>query len=236
MSSEIPRLIRLLADDWTENVGHAKHDLVALGHDVVLPLTAAVPTMRPETQLAAVEVLERLAATDAAPALIALLTSEHTRVRARAAQALGTLRIQPAVPKLQEIYGYADHPATPDAIAIRHALTTLGARQEVIPDLTASLQTTAGTLARCWPMARLKDVINDLADHAQVVLHYQHWSVRDTGTHKGSRRDSNVTFAPATPWPELVESARTAALASIHTPFPRPYHFAVVEWINQSDA
>jgi hypothetical protein len=68
-----------------------------------------------------------------------------------------------------------------EAVAIRHALTVLGSRQEVLPPLTASLRTTAGSMRRAWPTIQLVDVITDLADHDQVVLYFQLWAVIDGG-------------------------------------------------------
>ncbi|WP_330440903.1 HEAT repeat domain-containing protein [Micromonospora sp. NBC_00821] len=237
---EIGRLIRLLDDDSSEIAEDAKAELISIGGDVVQPLAAAVGTLERFGQLSAIEVFEHLGDAAAGPALIDLLSSEHETVREWSALAIAELGLREAVPKLRDAYrrqrGSGDGPDWTEAVAIRHALTVLGARQEVLPPLTASLPTTAGSIQRAWPSARLVDVINDLADHDQAVLYLQLWAVTDGRTfwNDHERLDKPLDFGK--PWQQVVEDARESALIEAAFVVARPNLFATVEWIDCADA
>jgi hypothetical protein len=120
-------------------------------------------------------------------------------------------------------------------VAIRHTLTVLGARQEVLSPLTASLRTTAGSMQRVWPAARLVDVVDDLADHDQAVLYFQLWVVTDGGTfwNDYERLDGPLDFGQ--PWQQVVVDARESVLIEVALVVPRPNLFASVEWIDRAD-
>jgi hypothetical protein len=120
-------------------------------------------------------------------------------------------------------------------VAIRHAMTALGARREILPPLTASLRTTAGSIERAWPSARLVDVVNDLADHNQAVLYFQLWAVTDDGTfwNGHERLDEPLDFGK--PWRQVAEDARESALIKAAFVAPRPNLFVTLEWIDRAD-
>jgi len=239
VAGEIARLIGLLDDDSTEIAEDAKAELISIGGEVVQPLAAAVGSLDRYGQLSAIEVFEHLGDATAGPALIGLLGSEHETVREWSAWAIAELGVREAVPLLQAAYRRqrvsGDGPDGTEAVAIRHALTVLGARQEVLPLLTASLRTTAGSIERAWPSARLVDVINDLADHDQAVLYFQLWAVIDGGTfwNGHERLDEPLDFDK--PWRQAVEDARASALTEAAFVVPRPNLFATVEWIDCAD-
>ncbi|GAA1867081.1 hypothetical protein GCM10009687_38360 [Asanoa iriomotensis] len=239
VAGEIARLVGLLDDDSTEIAEDAKAELISIGSKAVQPLAAAVGSLDRSGQLSAIEVFEQVGDSAAGPALIDLLGSEHETVRDWSAWAIATLGIREAVPTLREAYlqqrRSADGPDASEAVAIRHALTVLGARREVLPPLTASLRTPAGSIERAWPSARLADVVNDLADHDQAVLYFQLWAVTDDGTfwHGHERLDEPLDFGQ--PWRQVVENARESTLVEVAFVVPRPNLFATMEWINRAD-
>jgi len=101
-------------------------------------------------------------------------------------------------------------------------LTVLGARQEVLPPLTASLRAPAGSLKRTWPSARLVDVVNDLADHDQAVLYFQLWAAIDGGTFWNGIERLSQPLDFDQPWRQVVEAARESALIEASLVVPRP--------------
>ncbi|WP_433688010.1 HEAT repeat domain-containing protein [Micromonospora carbonacea] len=239
MAGEIARLIGLLDDNSTETAVNAKAELISIGTGVVQPLSAAMESLGRYGQLSAIEVFEHLGDPAAGPALIGLLGSEHETVREWSAWAVAELDVRDAVPMLRAAYRRqrlsGNGPDWTEALAIRHALAVLGARQEVLPPLTASLRTTAGSMQRAWPSARLVDVVNDLADHNQAVLYFQLWAVIDGGAfwNRHERLDESLDFGK--PWGQIVEDAREAALLEAALVVTRPNLFATVEWINRAD-
>jgi hypothetical protein len=153
---------------------------------VVQPLAEAVESLDRYGQLSAIEGFEYLGDSTAGPALMNLRGSEHDTVREWSAWALAELSVRAAVPMLRSACrrqrASGNGPDWTEAVAIRHALMVVGAQQEVMPPFTASLRTTAGSIQRAWPSARLADVINDLADHNQAVLYFRLWAILDRGT------------------------------------------------------
>ncbi|MGC3002615.1 hypothetical protein ACPF8X_30645 [Streptomyces sp. G35A] len=63
-----------------------------------------------------------------------------------------------------------------------------------------------------WPSAHFAETINDLADHAQVILYSQFWQVEAGGTYGIS--DTGPDWEPdwTAPWEHLAEEARTWSL------------------------
>ena len=239
MAGEIARLIGLLDHDSTEMAEDAKAELISIGNEVVQPLAAAVGTLGTYGQLSAIEVFEHVGDAVAGSALIGLLGSGNETVREWSAWAIAELGVREAVPKLRDAFRRqrvsGNGPDRSEAVAIRHALTVLGGRQEVLPSLTASLRTTAGSVERAWPTGRLVEVVNDLADHDQVVLYFQLWAVTDGGTfwNDHERLDEPLDFGQ--PWQQLVEDARESVLIEAAFVVPRPNLFASVEWIDRAD-
>ncbi|MFF7323371.1 HEAT repeat domain-containing protein [[Kitasatospora] papulosa] len=111
------------------------------------------------------------------PALIALLGNDDSTVREWAATALATLKIDDAVEPVRRAFRACPERATPpdwsEPEGIRRALTELGARTPVVPALITRLRATPADNAPGWPSARFTGIINDPADHAQVILHSQ---------------------------------------------------------------
>ncbi|MFF5226165.1 HEAT repeat domain-containing protein [Dactylosporangium sp. NPDC000521] len=239
MADEIARLIGLLDDDSTEIAEDAKAALISIGDEVVQPLASAMGSLDRYGQLSAIEVFEHLGDAAAGPALIDLLGSEHETVREWSARAIAELGVREAVPMLQAAYRRqrvsGDGPDWTEAVAVRHALTVLGARQEVLPPLTASLRTAAGSILQAWPSARLVDVVNDLADHGQAVLYFQLWAVIDGGTFWNGHEGLDEPLDFREPWRQVVEDAREYALIEAAFVAPRPNLFATVEWIDRAD-
>jgi HEAT repeat protein len=239
VAGEIARLIGLLDDDSTYVAEDAKAELISMGVEVVEPLVAAVPSLERYGQLSAIEVFEHFSDVRAGPVLIDLLGSEHETVRDWSAWAIAQLGVREAVPALQTAYrrlrvggGRLDDS---EAVAIRHALTVLGARREVVPPLTASLRVPAGSLDHAWPSARLEELINELADYRQAVLYFQLWAVTDRGTSWNGHETLDREFDRDAPWPQMVDAARESALLEVAFIPRRENLFATVEWIDESD-
>ncbi|WP_406408802.1 hypothetical protein [Streptomyces sp. NBC_01643] len=71
-----------------------------------------------------------------------------------------------------------------------------------------------------WPKAHFTEIINDLADHAQVILYSQFWRVDGGRTYgiSGSGLDWDLDWTA--PWEHLVEEARSwSLLEATETPF-----------------
>lgn len=235
----IARLIGLLDDDSTEIAEDAKAELISIGGEAVQPLSAAVASLDRYGQLSAIEVFEHFGDAAVGPALTNLLSSDHETVREWSAWAIAELGLRDAVPALRAAYRRqrlsGNGPDWSEAVAVRHALTVLGARQEVLPPLTASLRTTAGSFQRAWPSTRLVDVVNDLADHDQAVLYFKLWAVTDDGTFwtGHERLDEPLEFDQ--PWRQVVEDARESALIEAACVAARTNLFARMEWVDHAD-
>ncbi|MEU4548833.1 HEAT repeat domain-containing protein [Nonomuraea dietziae] len=185
MTEDLAQLIELLDDDSISIADDARDELMTIGIGVMQPLMTAVPRMQPYGQLSAIEIFEHLGDVNAAPVLIDLLDSETSTVREWSANALEQLGIRSAVPALRAAYRRLRTGGVPpdftEPVALRHAMTTLGGRQQVVPPLTASLRVSTGVLKATCPATRLEEVINDLAKHDQAVLYFQLWRTTDTG-------------------------------------------------------
>ncbi|MFE9747386.1 HEAT repeat domain-containing protein [Saccharothrix saharensis] len=239
MTTEIDRLIRLLDDDSTDVCEDAKFTLMSIGPEVVEPLAAAVGSLHPVAQLCAIEVFDHFDAAAAVPALIGLLGSPDRTVRIWSMESVAALGAHEALPALRAAHrrlrAAGEPPDSGEAVGLRLALTALGARQEVLPPLTASLRTTAGDRGPSWPSERLADVVHDLADHDQAVLGFTLWLVfRGRGTLIGHERLGRPLDVDR-PWRQVVEDAREAALVEAASVEPRPDLFATVEWIGRGD-
>ncbi|MFD2420091.1 HEAT repeat domain-containing protein [Amycolatopsis pigmentata] len=232
-------LIRELDADSDERAEDAQAVLTSQGRhtDVVPPLLRALPTLGSFGQLCAIEILKEL---DDRRADQSLLDSENSTVRQWAAEALGRLRVYDAVPALRRAYQASLSRRDPlDSVAsvvLRHALTDLGARQPIVPRLTADLQGARGAGFPAWPSTRLIDVIGDLANHRQVTLYFQLWSVEPDGrTRRVDYPRDNTMLDFAQPWPFLVVQARNRAVNGARHAELREDIVASIEWIGERD-
>ncbi|MCP2324148.1 hypothetical protein HDA40_002655 [Hamadaea flava] len=250
MVDRILELIGQLDDDSTDVAEGAKHGLMAIGLDVIDPLIDALPESEFYGQLSAIEVFEYFGDVRAAGVLTELLSSESSTVREWAAWALVDIGSQETVAALQDAYNRfrasGDDPDFTEAVALRRSLTRLGGRQEVLPPLTGSLCQSVGILDRVWPSARLAEVIDELAACNQVVLYLMLWTVTDRGifmlwtvTDRGifgsGHESSGWCHDRSLGWPDLVASARDAAVLELAFTRIGDNVYATLEWIDQSD-
>ncbi|MBU2669505.1 HEAT repeat domain-containing protein [Actinoplanes bogorensis] len=233
------RLIGLLDHESTEIAEDAKGELMSIGGEVVLPLTVAVRSLDYFGQLSAIEVFEHFGDLAAGPSLIGLLDSEAATVREWAAGAVAQLGVPEAVPALRAAYrrqrAGGDELDFTEAVALRRALTVLGARQDVLPPLAASLLVPAGSWDFAWSAAHLTEVVNDLADHDQAVLYFQLWTAADGSFYWQNHERLDQTLDVGLPWPHVVEAAREAALIEAAFVVPRGDLLATIEWVDHAD-
>jgi HEAT repeat protein len=240
--AEIEQLVRQLDASTTDEAMDAQAELTQRGRetDVVGPLLRALPGLSRYAQLCAIEILEELNDPRASQPLIALLSSEHDTVREWAAGALGRMQTYEAIPALMRAHEATkerdDRPDWSESVALRSALTELDARHPVVPPLSASLRVTTPVGWHAWPVARLVEVIDDLATHNQVTLYFQLWRVTADGQMYGTARSCDATDLDFTkPWPALVHDAQRRALAEASQVQLDEHVFATIEWIDQSD-
>jgi hypothetical protein len=173
------------------------------------------------------------------PALIGLLDSGNPTVREWAAMALASLEIDGVIEPLRRAYHACLERATPpdwtESVGIRWALTELGARSPVVPPLTAHIRATVADDAPGWPSAHFTEIINDLADHAQVIRYSQFWRVDDGRTYgiSGPALDGEIDW-PA-PWGHLVEESRTWSLLEASEALTSDNVFVAPTWIDRTD-
>ncbi|MFB7459239.1 HEAT repeat domain-containing protein [Streptomyces sp. NPDC056188] len=183
MSPSIERLVQQL-DGEADTSYDARAELIRLGSDAIPAIIDGLTSLGSFGRLTAIEVFEEVGDPRCGPALIRLLDSDNPTVREWAAMALASLEIDGAVEPLRRAYRACLKRQTPpdrtEPSGIRWALTELGARTPVVPPLTARLRAAAADDAPGWPSVHFTEIINDLADHAQVILHPQFWRV-DTG-------------------------------------------------------
>ncbi|MEV0871332.1 HEAT repeat domain-containing protein [Streptomyces sp. NPDC049950] len=173
------------------------------------------------------------------PALIALLGSDDSTVREWAATALATLKIDGAVEPVRRAFRACPERATPpdwsEPEGIRRALTELGARTPVVPPLITRLRATPADNAPGWPSARFTGIINDPADHAQVILHSQFWQVAAARTYDVSGPGPDRGLDWTAPWQHLVEESRTWPLLEASGAPTDDTIFVAPTWIDRTD-
>ncbi|MFK4868724.1 HEAT repeat domain-containing protein [Streptomyces sp. CSMPJR101] len=238
MTTHIDRLIRQL-DDASGRSYDARAELIDIGPDAIPALIGGLPSLGGFGQLTAIEVFEEVADPRCGPALIALLGSDDSTVREWAAMALASLKIDGAVEPVRRAYRACLERATPpdwtESVGIRWALTELGARTPVVPPRTARLRASAADDAPGWPSAHFTEIINDLADHAQVILYSQFWRV-DTGRTygvPGPGLDWELDWTA--PWEHLVEESRTWSLLEASEAPAGDSIFVTPDWIDRAD-
>ncbi|MGW5235589.1 HEAT repeat domain-containing protein [Streptomyces nodosus] len=238
MTSRIERLVQQL-DDSSGPSYDARAELIGMGSDAIPAIVDALPSLGDFGQLTAIEVFEDVGDPRCGPALIGLLDSDNPTVREWAAMALASLDIDGAIEPLRRAYRACLHRATPpdwtEPGGIRWALTELGARTPVVPPLTARLRATAADDAPGWPSAHFTEIINDLADHAQVILYSQFWRVNGGSTRRVANPGPDWGLDWTAPWEHLVEEARTWSLLEASEAPTGNDTFVAPTWIDRTD-
>ncbi|MGY4980390.1 HEAT repeat domain-containing protein [Streptomyces sp. 900105755] len=238
MTTHIERLVQQL-DDSTGPSYDARAELIDIGSHAIPAIIDGLPSLGGFGQLTAIEVFEEVADPRCGSALIALLGSEDSTVREWAAMALASLEIDGAVEPVRRAYRACLERATPpdwsEPGGIRWALTELGARTPVVPPLTARLRATAADDAPGWPSARFPEIINDLADHAQVILFSQFWQVDAGRTYGVSGPGLDWELDWSAPWERLVEESRTWSLLEASEAPAGDNVFVAPTWIDRTD-
>lgn len=90
-------------------------------------------------------------------------------------------------------------------------------------------------LGQAWPVSRLEDVIDQLADQRQAVLRFQLWQINDRGVFWRDHDRLDPDFDSDAPWTRLVARGREAALLEAAFVARREDSVATVEWIGGAD-
>ncbi|MFE9169451.1 HEAT repeat domain-containing protein [Streptomyces kebangsaanensis] len=238
MTSRIARLVQQL-DGGADESYDARAELIWIGSAAIPAVMDGLPTLGGFGRLTAIEVFEEVGDPRCGPALIGLLDSDDPTVREWAATALASLEIDGAVEPLRRAYHACLERRTPpdwtEPSGIRWALTELGARTPVVPPLTARLRATTGDNAPGWPSAHFSEVINDLADHAQLILYSQFWRVDAGRTYGISGTCLDWKLDWTMPWEHLVEEARTWSLLEADEAPVGDGTFVTPAWIDHTD-
>ncbi|MGM7443075.1 HEAT repeat domain-containing protein [Streptomyces tunisiensis] len=238
MTTHIKRLIQQL-DDSTGPSYDARAELVYIGSDAIPAIIDGLPSLDRFGQLTAIEVFDEVADPRCRPALITLLDSEDSTVREWAAMALASLKIDGAAEPVRRAYRACLERATPpdwtEPSGIRWALTELGARTPVVPALTARLRATVADDAPGWPSVRFTEIINDLADHAQVILYSQFWRVDAGSTYGISGPALGWELDWTASWEHLVEESRSWSLLEASEAPAGDDVFVAPTWIDRTD-
>jgi hypothetical protein len=237
--SDISVLISSLDDPLTDIAEDAKGALIGRGAAVIPEFAAALPGLGRFGKLTAIEIFEAYGDRRAGPALVGLLNDADTTVRERAANALGALGYAEAGPALVRLKARLlrdlVRPDVTEAVAVRSVLTLFGLQRRVTPDLTRTLARDTGH-GQVWPVARLAEVLRDLADHDQVVLYFMIWRVGDHGQlYWTARERAGWAFDRSLPWSENVVGAREAALLEAAFIQDTADLVAMIEWIDEGD-
>ncbi|MGW3084127.1 HEAT repeat domain-containing protein [Streptomyces sp. NPDC001110] len=240
MDSTVTQWVGELDADSSEVASDAQHALIAMGPEVLDELIAAAPHLGAFGQLCAIEVFTALKDPRPGEVLIGLLESENATVRQWAAEALADLEIQGAVPALQRAYeAFRQRGEAPDdseGVALRWALTDLGARGVVIPPRAAALRASLDNLDPAWPTVHLAEVIEDLAAHDQAVLCFQVWRIKqDNGAFGGHGPGIDWDIDRQLSWAQIVADCRDWALLAAEMTDKAPDLVATICWIDASD-
>jgi hypothetical protein len=215
----------------------AQAELISAGDVVLDPLLGRAEKLGRLGQLCAIEIVEALRATAAIPVLRNLLASEHDTVREWGARTLGGLGAQEAVPQLTtlltESRGRGTPPDSTEPVAIRHALTELGARNMIIPKGLAASIIKDERLTRPVPDTSLMEALSALRDAEQVVLHYQRWRPwRDSWT----RIDGESWELDwSSPWPTLVMESNQLAIDAARSRASDDSAVVTIEWMSAEE-
>ncbi|MFJ3169426.1 hypothetical protein ACIPJK_01460 [Streptomyces roseus] len=152
---------------------------------------------------------------------------------------MANLEIESAIEPLRQAYRACLERAIPpdrtEPDGIRWALTELGARTPVVPTLTARLRAGTGADGPVWPSAQFTAIINDLADHSQVILHSRFWRADAGRTYCVSGVGLDWQLDWSAPWEHLVEEARAwSLLEATEAPVGEDI-FVSPTWIDTAD-
>ncbi|WP_030850283.1 HEAT repeat domain-containing protein [Streptomyces sp. NRRL F-4474] len=238
MTSHVERLVQQLDGDAGASYD-ARAELIWLGSAAIPAIIDGLPSLGGFGQLTAIEVFQEVNDPRCGPALIGLLNSDNPTVREWAAVALASLEIDGAVEPLRRAYRACLERATPpdwtEPDGIRWALTELGARSPVVPSLTARLRTDTPADSPGWPSAHYTAIIDDLADHAQLILYSQFWRVDAGRTYSVSGTGLDWQLDWSAPWEHLVEEARAwSLLEAAEAPVGEDI-FVAPAWIDRTD-
>jgi HEAT repeats len=239
VTTGISALISRLNDPSTDIAEDAKDALIAQGAVVIPELAVALPGLDRFGKLSAIQVFEACGDRRAGPGLVGLLSDADTTVREWAANALGALGYTEAGPALARLNARLQRelvrPDFTEPVAIRSVLTLFGLRRHVTPGLTRTLARDTGH-GQTWPVARLPEVLRDLADHDQVVLYFMIWQAADHGQlHWTQHEQVGWAFDRSLPWSENVADARDAALLEADFVHDTGDLVATIEWIDEGD-
>ncbi|MEV6118925.1 HEAT repeat domain-containing protein [Streptomyces sp. NPDC052077] len=238
MTSRIETLVQQL-DGRADESYDARAELIRIGADAIPAVINGLPSLGGFGQLTAIEVFEEVGDPRCGPALIGLLDSDNPTVREWAAMALASLEIDGAIERLLRAYRACLERQTPpdesEPVAIRWALTDLGARSPVVPTLTTRLQAGTGPDCPGWPSAHFTEIINDLADHAQVILNSQFWRMDAGHTYGVSGTGLDWELDWTAPWEHLVEESRTWSLLEASEAPVSDNIFVAPTWIDRTD-
>ncbi|MFF5401761.1 HEAT repeat domain-containing protein [Streptomyces misionensis] len=238
MTSPIDALVQQLDGEAGESYD-ARAELIWIGADAIPAVIDGLPSLGAFGRPTAIEVFEEVGDPRCGPALIGLLDSDHPTVREWAAMALASLEIGGAVEPLRRAYRACLERATPPdwsgPVGVRWALTELGARTPVVPPLTARLRVTTAADAPGWPSAHFAGIVNDLADHAQVIL-YSRFRQVDAGRAYGVS-GPGLNWEPdwTAPWEHLVEESRARSLLEASEAPVGDDILVAPTWIDRSD-
>ncbi|MET8756151.1 HEAT repeat domain-containing protein [Streptomyces sp. NPDC004667] len=240
MESVIAQRVGELDADSSEVAEDAQHALTAMGPQVLDQLIAAAPGLGSFGQLCAIEVFSALGDPRPGDALIGMLSSDNTVVRQWAAESLGELGIQHAVPDLRQAYeSFRQRGESPDhseGVALRWALTELGERTLVLPLRASALRCHVDQLDPAWPTAHLAEVIEDLAAHDQAVLYFQVWRIKDgKGAFGGQGPGIDWDVDRQKSWPQIVSECRDWALLAADATDKALHLVATICWIDAAD-
>ncbi|MFD4868259.1 HEAT repeat domain-containing protein [Streptomyces sp. NPDC058412] len=238
MTSPVQALVQQL-DGKADESCDARAELIWIGADAIPAVIDGLPSLGGFGQLTAIEVFQEVGDPRCGPALIGLLESDNPTVREWAAVALASLEIDAAVEPLRRAYRTCLERATPpdwtEPDGIRWALAELGARSPVVPSLTARLRADTGADSPGWPTAHFTAIINDLADHSQLILYSQFWRVDAGRTYYVSGAGLDWQLDWSAPWEHLVEEARAwSLLEATEAPFGKDV-FVAPTWIDRTD-
>ncbi|RVU15577.1 HEAT repeat domain-containing protein [Streptomyces antnestii] len=237
MTSRIKRLVQHL-DGAADASYDARAELIWIGTDAIPAIIDGLPSLGGFGQLTAIEVFEEVGDPRCGPALLGLLDSDNPTVREWAAMALASLENDGTVEPLRRAFRASERATPPDwsePVGIRWALTELGARTTVIPPLTASLRVTVPDNSPGWPSVHFAEIINELADHAQVILYSQFWRVDAGRTYGifGTALDWELDWTM--PWEHLVEESRTWSLLEASEARASDNIYVAPIWIDRTD-
>ena len=218
----------------------AAESLVKLGPEALSALTGALAGLSTFGKLGAIDVMVRWEDRAACEALTDLLDDDNETVREWAAGAVGAIGCIGAVPALEGLRQRQLRDGVPPRftgpVAVRHALTQLGARDPVLPAEVQELSVQARNLGTVWPLNVVATAIEVLARHDQAVLYVMFWRQEPSGElYWQDHERSGWSLDSDRPWEENVTAGREAALLEIECAPDTDELLASLEWIDRSD-